>query len=275
MKVAILGCGKIGEALLAGMLQAESLKAADVQVTTARLETANALAQRHGIEAGTDNLAAIAHADWVILGLKPQKTPSVCKEIAERLKPGTVVVSLATGIPVAVLEGYFPEHVRVLRAMPNTPIMIRQGMTVLARGTRATEEDVKVAKRLFGSVGETVEIADELMNAATGLSASGPAYIYVIIESLAEAGVKVGLPRDLATTLAAQATKGAASLVLETGKHPALLKDNVTTPAGVTIDGLMELEAGGVRVALIKAIVMSSRRAEEIQEKLMASLQKP
>lgn len=274
MNIAILGCGKIGEALLAGMLQAESVKAFDVRVTTARPENAKALTERHGVAAGTDNLEAVTQADWVILGLKPQKTPSVCKEIAHKLKPGTVVVSLATGIPVAVLDGYFPEHVRILRAMPNTPIMIRQGMTVLARGARATEEDIKVAKRLFGSVGETVEIADELMNAATGLSASGPAYIYVIIESLAEAGVKVGLPRDLATTLAAQATKGAASLVLETGKHPALLKDNVTTPAGVTIDGLMELEAGGVRVALIKAIVMSSRRAEEIQEKLMASIQK-
>jgi pyrroline-5-carboxylate reductase len=153
--------------------------------------------------------------------------------------------------------------------MPNTPILIRKGMIVLCGGARATQKHLKLAERLFKTVGEVVTVEEEFMNAATGLSAGGPAYVYVIIESLAEAGVKVGLPRDLATQLAAQAVLGASSLVLQSGMHPALLKDHVTTPAGVTIDGLMELEEGGLRVALIKAIVTSTKRAREIEEKIL------
>ena len=155
---------------------------------------------------------------------------------------------------------------RVVRAMPNTPCLIRQGMTALAAGLHATEDDVLMAREIFSSMGRCVVVEEKHMDAITGLSASGPAYVYLIIESLAEAGVKMGLPRDLSTELSAQTLLGASAMVLHTGEHPAKLKDIVTTPAGCTIDGLLELEEGGLRVTLIKAVVRAGQRARELVE---------
>jgi pyrroline-5-carboxylate reductase len=148
--------------------------------------------------------------------------------------------------------------------MPNTPSMIGAGITAISKGKFATQKHIETAQKLFGSVGTTVEVDEKNMDAVTGLSASGPAFIYIILESLAEGGVKVGLSRELATQLAAQMTYGAAKMVIETGHHPALLKDTVTTPAGCTIDGILELEEGGLRVTLIKAVVKASQRAKEL-----------
>ncbi len=275
MHLALLGCGKIGEALLMGLLNSKLFNHKTIVATTRHTETADSVSKRLGIEVHTDNLRAVKHADLVILATKPSQSLEVCRGIRAGIPRNALVISLATGVPTTVIESLLRPKTAVVRAMPNTPIVIARGMTVLCRGTHVNDEQLQLVHKLFATVGEVAHVEEELMDAVTGLSASGPAYIYVIIESLAEAGVKVGLPRELATKLAAQTVLGAASLQLATGKHPALLKDSVTTPAGVTIDGLMELEEGGLRVTLIKAIVMSTRRAAEIQDKLVKSLPKP
>jgi len=182
------------------------------------------------------------------------------------LGKGALVISVAASVTTSLIERELDRGVRVVRAMPNTPCVIRQGMTSLAPGKHATEGDLKIAQEIFGSMGRAVVLDEKHMDAVTGLSASGPAYVCMIIESLAEAGVKLGLPRELSTELSAQTLLGTSALVLHTGEHPAKLKDIVTTPAGCTIDGLLELEEGGLRVTLIKAVVRAAERAKQLVE---------
>jgi len=186
------------------------------------------------------------------------------REISGYVTPQQVIVSVAASVTTAAIEKDLPVNVPVIRAMPNTPCLLGSGMTGLCKGKHAKGKDVALACRMFEAVGKTAVVDEKHMDAVTALSASGPAYIYIILESLAEAGVKVGLPRDIATLLAAQTTLGAARVVLETGDHPALLKDAVTTPAGCTIDAIMELEEGKLRVTLIKAVVKATQRAKEL-----------
>ena len=216
------------------------------------------------VSASTDNRAAASAADVIILGVKPQTLGQVVDEILPELNGNKLLISVAASVPTDYIERRIGENVPVIRAMPNTPSMVGEGITAISRGKFATQEDVDTAQKLFGAVGKTVVVDEKHMDAITGLSASGPAFIYIILESLAEGGVKVGLPRDLATLLAAQMTLGAAKMVIETGDHPALLKDTVTTPAGCTIDGILELEEGGLRVTLIKAVVKAAQRAKEL-----------
>jgi pyrroline-5-carboxylate reductase len=260
-RLAVLGAGKMASTLLEGLLGAGLLEASQVAATTRHPHTAREVAQRLGIAAGTDNRAAAAGADTVLLGVKPQTLPEVLAEIAPVLAAGQLVVSIVASASTVFIEERLAPEVSVVRAMPNTPSMVGAGMTVLAGGRRATAEELERAERLFRAVGRTLRLDEKHMDAVTALSASGPAFIYVVLEALAEGGVKVGLPRQTATVLAAQACLGAAKMVLDTGEHPALLKDAVTTPAGCTIDGLLELEAGGLRVTLIKAVVEAARRA--------------
>jgi pyrroline-5-carboxylate reductase len=186
------------------------------------------------------------------------------REIRGQITPGQLIISVAAAVPTSVIESCLPENVPVIRAMPNTPCSVGSGMTALCKGKYADAAHVAMTCQMFDQVGRTVVVDEKYMDAVTGLSGSGPAYIYIILESLAEAGVKVGLPRDIATLLAAQTTLGAARVMLETGDHPALLKDAVTTPAGCTIDGIMELEEGKLRVTLIKAVVRATQRAKEL-----------
>jgi pyrroline-5-carboxylate reductase len=200
----------------------------------------------------------------VLICVKPQQVAALLEEVRPVTHPGQLFLSIAASVPTALMEKALGSSLPVIRAMPNTPCSVRQGITALAKGQFAGDEHIKIAHALFGAVGRTVVADEKHMDAITGLSGSGPAYIYVILESLAEGGVKMGLPRDLATLLAAQTTLGAATMVLETGAHPALLKDAVTTPAGCTVDGVMELEEGKLRVTLIKAVVKATQRAREL-----------
>jgi pyrroline-5-carboxylate reductase len=188
------------------------------------------------------------------------------REIRKDVRQGVLVISVAASVTTRLIEQELDRGVRVVRVMPNTPCLIRQGMSALCRGKHATDEDLKIAQAIFGSMGRTVVVDERHMDTITGLSASGPAYVYMIIESLAEAGVKLGLSRELSTELSAQTLLGASAMVLHTGEHPAKLKDVVTTPAGCTIDGLLELEEGGLRVTLIKAVVRAAERARELVE---------
>jgi pyrroline-5-carboxylate reductase len=234
-------------------------------------ERAAELAKELGVAVTTDNREAVKGADIVLLTVKPQTVAEVLQEIAPEIGADALLVSVAASVPTGFVEqqltaakGDEHDKIAVVRAMPNTPAAVDCGMTAICGGTHASTHHLELARAMFDAVGRTIVLDEKHMDAVTGLSASGPAFAYIILESLAEAGVKVGLPRDVATLLAAQTMKGAASVVLETGDHPALLKDAVTTPAGCTIDGILELEEGKLRVTLIKAVVKATSRAGEL-----------
>ena len=263
-KVAVLGAGKIGGILVKALLEKRVLNANSVSATVQHEERARLLTEKLGVSVGTDNIAAIRGAEIVFVCVKPQVVQDVMHEIRSHLKPEQLLISVAASVSTTQIEEALGTNVPVVRAMPNTPCVLACGMTALCKGKHATAQHLETASKLFDLVGRTVVVDEKHMDAVTGLSASGPAYIYIILESLAEAGVKVGLPRDVATTLAAQTALGAATVVLETGDHPALLKDAVTTPAGCTIDGIMELEEGKLRVTLIKAVMKATQRAKEL-----------
>jgi pyrroline-5-carboxylate reductase len=263
-RVAVLGAGKMGGILVKALLEKKLLSPKLTTATVGHEERASALAKKLGISVTTDNVAATKKADIVLVCVKPQVVQGLMEEIRPSARPEQLVISVAASVPTAAIENALGGKVPVVRAMPNTPCVIGQGMTALCKGAHAGAQHLEIASELFRVVGRTVVVDEKHMDAVTGLSASGPAYIYIILESLAEAGVKVGLPRDVATLLAAQTALGAAAVVLETGDHPALLKDAVTTPAGCTIDGIMELEEGKLRVTLIKAVVKAAQRAKEL-----------
>jgi pyrroline-5-carboxylate reductase len=263
-RLAILGLGKMGSILMQAFCRQNVVHPENVFATVQHAERAATLAAKFGIQVTTDNRAAIADADIVLLCVKPQVLGDVVQEIASGVRDDQLIISIAASVPTVYIEKRLPEGIPVIRAMPNTPSMVGAGMTAFCCGTSVKRADLDVARTLFSTVGEVVRVDEKHMDAVTGLSASGPAYIYMILESLAEGGVKMGLPRDIATQLAAQTVLGSAKMVLETGDHPALLKDAVATPAGCTVDGILELEEGGLRVTLIKAVVKASQRAKEL-----------
>lgn len=263
-KVAFLGAGKMGGIILQALLKNGLLSPKSTVATVAHPERAKALAAKLKVKVGTNNVEAVQGADIIVIGLKPQVVEEVVREISDHLTSQPLIISVAASVPTAMIEKNLPANVPVVRAMPNTPCLLGAGMTAICKGKHATAEHVATTVHIFDVVGRTVVVDEKHMDAVTALSASGPAYIYIILESLAEAGVKVGLPRDTATLLAAQTALGASRVVLETGDHPALLKDAVTTPAGCTIDAIMELEEGKLRVTLIKAVVKAAQRAKEL-----------
>jgi len=264
LRVAVLGAGKMGGILLQAFLKQQMLSPDQLLATVAHEDRAAALSAQWGVEVSTNNAEAARRADVILLGVKPFQVPALIAEIKPALTPQKLLISFAASVKTAAIEAAAGIDVPVIRAMPNTPSMLGAGIAALCRGRFVSEPQMALAARMFEAVGRTVIVDEKHMDAVTGLSASGPAFIYIILESLAEAGVKVGLPRDIATLLAAQTTYGAARMVLETGYHPALLKDAVTTPAGCTIDGILELEEGGLRVTLIKAVMRASERAKEL-----------
>ena len=263
-KLAVLGTGKLGGILLRAYLEQKLFTPKNVTATVRHEEKAASLAKSLGVATTTNNAKAVEGADIILLGVKPQVVGDVLKEINSEIARDALVISVAASVPTTYIEQRLGDKVPVVRAMPNTCSTVGVGMTGICKGAHASAEHLEIAKTLFNAVGRTVVVDEKNMDAVTGLSASGPAFAYIILESLAEAGVKVGLPRDIATLLAAQTMKGSASVVLETGDHPALLKDSVTTPAGCTIDGILELEEGKLRVTLIKAVVKATQRAGEL-----------
>ena len=265
-KLAVLGAGKLGETLIRGLLEAGVVRAADITVTAGHPQRVDLLRRELGVQGTLSNADAARAADIVILSVKPQTVPAVLAQVRGVIEPSHLLVSVAASVSTAFIEKHLGRPVPVVRAMPNMPALIRQGMTGLAAGSHAKSEHLELALEIFRAVGRTLVVDEKHMDAVTALSASGPAFIYIVIESLAEAGVKVGLPRDVATELVAQTVLGSGAMVLETGEHPAKLKDLVTTPAGCTIDGILELEDGGLRVALIKAVVRATQRARELLE---------
>lgn len=264
LRVAILGTGKMGGILLQAFLKNNLVSTDQIFATVHHPDRAQALSAQFGVEVTTDNLAAAQQADVILLGVKPIQVPGVIEQIQSALSPDKLLLSFAASVTTRSIEESAGHDLGVIRAMPNTPAMLAAGVTALCGGRFVTEEQMAIAQRIFQTVGRTVVVDEKHMDAVTGLSGSGPAFLYIIIEALAEAGVNVGLPRDVATLLAAQTTLGSARMVLETGYHPALLKDAVTTPAGCTVDGILELEEGGLRVTLIKAVKRATQRAKEL-----------
>jgi pyrroline-5-carboxylate reductase len=264
VRVAVLGAGKMGGILLQAFLKQNLFAPEQIHATVGHAERALALSTQWGVDVSTNNLEAARQSDLILLGVKPFQVPDLIAEIRPALTPAKTLVSFAASVKTSAIEEAAGMEIAVIRAMPNTPSMLGAGAAALCRGRFVSAEQMELAERIFETVGRTVVVEEKHMDAVTGLSASGPAYIYIIIEALAEAGVKVGLSRDIATQLAAQTTFGAAKMVLETGWHPAMLKDAVTTPAGCTIDGILELEEGGLRVTLIKAVMRATERAKQL-----------
>ena len=263
-RLAVLGAGKMGGILIEAFVRLRLVPPEKISATVHH----DLAGRRHfssgSVSLSTDNRAAARAADVILLCVKPQTVATVLNEIRPELNERKLVISIAASVPTRYIQQRLTGNIPVIRAMPNTPSMVGSGITAICKGKFATNDHLDSARNLFESVGTTVVVDEKNMDAITGLSASGPAFIYIILESLAEGGVKMGLSRELATLLAAQSTLGAAKVALETGFNPALLKDMVTTPAGCTIDGILELEQGGLRGTLIKAVVKASQRAKEL-----------
>lgn len=264
----------MAEALLRGLLHSHLIAADHVRVSDLKEERLAELGQTYGVETTTDNAALVGWADVVVLAVKPQVVDRVLGVVAAALQPGALVISIAAGVPLESIEARLPESARVVRAMPNTAAIALAGATAISAGTHATKQDMAVARALFEAVGRCVVLDETLLDAVTGLSGSGPAYVMLMIEALADGGVKVGLGRDVALLLAAQTVYGAAKLQLETGEHPGALKDKVTSPGGTAIAGLHTLESGGLRRTLIDAVEAASNRSAELGAQMATRLKR-
>jgi len=265
-KIAVVGTGTMGRSIVAGLLASGKVRRGDVRASARSKASAEKAAKELGVACSLDSAAAAAGCDVVILCVKPKDVAAAAQALRPILVPRrrTLFVSIAAGISTGTIEAALGGGAPVVRAMPNTPCLIGKGMTVLAKGTRATDRDVALAREIFTPLGRVLELEEKHMDTVTGLSASGPAFIYVIIESLADGGVMRGLPRHVATELVAQMTLGAAEMVLTTGRHPAALKDDVTTPAGCTIAGILALEDGRIRSVLARGVETAARVAGEL-----------
>lgn len=260
-KIAIIGMGKMGEAIALGLMESKLASRYRISGTTRSEESAKEVRESLKIPCSTDNPAAIRDADIVLLAIKPHQVESVLTQSQKHFRAGQLLLSICAAIPTDALSQWSGGKASVARAMPNTPCLIKSGVTAICRGPRCDDSQLAEAEGIFAELGEVTILEESLFDGVTGLSGCGPAYIYLMIEALSEAGVKVGISRKQATMLAAQTMMGAARMVLERGEHPASLKDEVTTPAGCTIDGLMALEEGKLRVTLIKAVIAAAERS--------------
>ena len=265
--IAIVGAGNIGQALIGGLLRQDNVSPEQIRATRrnpAALE--EVLARFPGILTGTDNVAAVQGATVIVIAVKPQTAAKVLAEIAPHVPIDVLVISVLAGVTTDAITSALGQDLAVVRSMPNTPALVDEGATAIAGGQYTDDRHLEMARALFMAVGKVEVVPEYLMDAVTGLSGSGPAYIYMVIEALTDGGVKQGLTRSTALKLAAQTVYGAAKLVLETGKHPAILRDEVTTPGGTSIAAVAELESHGLRTMLINAVATATRRSHELSQ---------
>lgn len=267
-----IGGGNMAAAIVKGLLHAKVSEAGGIVVSDVKAERLTQLHEAHGIRTTADNHALVRESDVIVLSVKPQVIDKVLDAIGQDVGPDKLVISVAAGVPLSVIEARLPAGARVIRTMPNTPATALAGATAIAAGSHATEADLDVARALFAAIGRVVTLDESLLDAVTGLSGSGPAYVMLMIEALADGGVKVGLHRDTALLLAAQTVYGSAKLLLETGEHPGRLKDMVTSPGGTAIAGLHTLESGGLRRTLIDAVEAATNRAQALGEQMAKKL---
>ncbi|SDS86110.1 pyrroline-5-carboxylate reductase [Paraoerskovia marina] len=269
--IAVLGTGVMGETALTGILSA-GWDPERVVATARRPERADELARTHGVRTTHDNVAAAAEADVVILGVKPKDIGALTEEISSAVRPGTLVLTVAVGLSCAFYEKRLPEGTPFVRVMPNTPSSIGVGVSAISPGVAATDEHLELVETLLASTGLVIRIAEKDQAAVAALSGSGPAYVFYVLDALSEAGTLMGIPRATAAQLAAQTVLGAATMVQETGEHPAILREKVSSPGGTTIAGLRELDRGGVRAAFVDALTAAKARAGELSAELEADV---
>ncbi|MGH7230631.1 MAG: pyrroline-5-carboxylate reductase [Nitrospiraceae bacterium] len=262
-RIAMIGAGNMSEAIIAGLLKAEVSLPDDLHASDILPHRRAHVESRYGITTSGDNREAAGWGSIVILSVEPQVLDGVLEEIAQALS-SRLVISVAAGYPIARVASCVVSAAQIARAMPNTPSSVLAGVTALAFGAGVSEENQRAARIIFESIGKVVLIEEHLMDAVTGLSGSGPAYVYLMIEALADGGVKMGLPRSVAELLAAQTALGAARMLMESGEHPGRLKDRVASPGGTTIAGIHRLEEGGFRATLMSAVETATARAREL-----------
>ncbi|WP_285767809.1 pyrroline-5-carboxylate reductase [Peribacillus sp. SI8-4] len=253
-KIGFIGCGKMGEAMLEGMLLAEVISPDGVMVSTASMETMSKISTKHKVKGTIDNEEVAAFADILFLGIQPAMHKQVLEEVKDHVKGSTVIITMAAGIDISMIESSFERAVKVVRTMPNTPSLVGAGMTAISVNDEISDDDLAAVTSLLDSFGKTEIIHEGLMDAVPAISGSSPAYVYMFIEALADGGVRDGIPRKQAYRMAAQAVMGAAKMVLETERHPAALKDDVCTPGGSTIAAVAALEEAQLRAGVLRAM---------------------
>lgn len=267
-RIGFIGAGNMATALIKGILKANLVTSDFVSASDVDIEKLDSLKNEYGINIiFKDNEKLVAESDIVILAVKPQIFDKILKEISSKLDKSKLVISIAAGISTEYIENVVEKELKIIRAMPNTPALILEGATAIAPGSHADEDDVRIGYKIFDAVGKVVVVDESQMDAVTGLSGSGPAYIFMIIEALSDAGVKMGLSRSVAMKLAAQTVMGAAKLQIETDMHPGRLKDMVTSPGGTAIAGIHTLEQGGLRTTIINAVESATMRSIELGRK--------
>jgi pyrroline-5-carboxylate reductase len=265
-RICVLGAGKAGEALVAGLLSSGWAKPADIVATARHQERLDDLRERYGIEATLDNAAAVKGAQVVVIAVKPQDIEALLTDAAAALEPSQMVLSIAAAIPTKLIERHVGDGIPVVRAMPNAPVTVHEGMAGVAGGAHATEEHIALAEEVLGSVGRSVRVDEAHMDAVTAVSGSGPAYFALLAESMIEAGILLGLSREVATDLVVQTMFGTAKLLRDEKMHPVELREMVTSPGGTTISAIRELEQAGVRAAFLNAIQAAMNRSRELAE---------
>jgi pyrroline-5-carboxylate reductase len=263
-KIGFIGAGKMGSALMQGIIKAKIVKSENVGASDVYEPFLEDLKAQLGIRVSTDNAVIARDSDILILAVKPQTLGSVLANLRDYITFDKLVISIAAGVPLSTYEGALPEGTRVVRVMPNIAATVSEAASGVAPGKNATSEDLKTALEIFSAVGTAVQVPESLMDAVTGLSGSGPAFIFPVIEAMADGAVLEGMDRKSALTLAAQTVLGAAKMMLETGMHPGELKDMVTSPAGTTIEGIHALEEAGIRAAFMNAVIRASERSKEL-----------
>jgi pyrroline-5-carboxylate reductase len=265
-RICVLGAGKAGEALVAGLLSSGWAKPADIVATARHQERIDELSKRYGIEGTLDNVAAVEGAQVVVIAVKPQDIEGLLGDVGAALDSSQTVLSIAAAIPTELIERHMGDGVPVVRAMPNAPVTVHEGMAGVTGGAHATEEHVALAEEVLGSVGRSVRVDEAYMDAVTAVSGSGPAYFALLAESMIEAGILLGLSREVSTDLVVQTMLGTAKLLRDEKMHPVELREMVTSPGGTTISAIRELEQAGVRAAFLNAIQAAMKRSRELAE---------
>ena len=266
-KITIIGTGNMGEALLSGLISSGSSHPKNIICTDIREDKLKSMEEKYGVATTADNIKAVEASEIIIYAIKPQIIASVLRETASCLDMSKLIISIAAGVPLAAIESCLNKELRLIRVMPNIAAFVKESASVIAAGGKATEEDIKLSLAIFDSMGKSIFLKENiLMDAITGLSGSGPAYIFLIVDAMADAGVKVGLSREDALFLSSQTVLGAAKLLIETKEHPGRLKDMVTSPGGTAIAGIHTLEKGGLRTTLMNAVEVATKRSKELGE---------
>ncbi len=265
-QVGLVGTGNMGEALIKGLLHGHVCKPEQISCSDTRPERLKVVRETYGVKGTSHNIEVVKHSEILILAVKPQIMKQVVSEVSKYLDLSKLIISIAAGVPLDAIESCVNKELKLIRVMPNICVSVREGVSAIAGGKHIHKEDLMIAKTIFDSVGKSLFVEETLLDAVTGLSGSGPAYIFLIIDALADAGVKVGLSRNDALILASQTVLGAAKMLIETGEHPGKLKDLVTSPGGTAIAGLHTLEEGGLRTTLINAVEVATQRSKALGE---------